>query len=63
MSEEKVKILIEDKASDPEEVESNEEAEISAKDVTNKKKKKKKRSKGEESRRQSFSRNSHCTCT
>lgn len=47
MSEEKVDILVADKASDPEEVGSNEEADNDTKDVSNKKKKKKKRNKGE----------------
>lgn len=46
MSDEKLKIAAETKASDPEDVPSNEEAENDTKDVANKKKKKKKRNKG-----------------
>lgn len=41
-----LKIVIDEKVSDPEEVGSNEEAENDTKDVSNKKKKKKKRNKG-----------------
>lgn len=46
MTDEKLKNIADEKASDPEEVQSNEEAENDPKDATNKKKKKKKRSKG-----------------
>lgn len=41
-----LKTIVDEKVSDPEEVNSNEEAENETKDVTNKKKKKKKRNKG-----------------
>lgn len=47
MSEIEKKIANGENTSDAEEVQSNEEAENEAKDVTNKKKKKKKRNKGE----------------
>jgi hypothetical protein len=56
MTDEKLKTIADEKASDPEEVQSNEEGENDPKDATNKKKKKKKRSKGNNSEKFKFPR-------
>lgn len=56
MTDEKLKNIADEKASDPEEVQSNEEAENDPKDPANKKKKKKKRNKGKNSRKLRFPR-------
>lgn len=58
---EKLKVM-EEKASDPEDVPSNEEADNENKDVTNKKKKKKKKNKGKSEPKDFFRKKIQNTC-